>query len=109
MQCNLSHIVNTPSASKHSHGQRYSLIVAWVHAQVSPTEVRRQSSIVKIKKCRYLEASGCVGMVSTVNLYESLPYAKKTISRDSATCYVQAAGVQTEQYRMQGVTPKGLV
>ena len=32
--------------------------------QISPDEVRPQDSIVKIKKCRYLEASGCVGMVS---------------------------------------------
>ncbi|MEW5316241.1 MAG: hypothetical protein WDW38_007622 [Sanguina aurantia] len=30
--------------------------------QVSPTEFRTQSSVVHIKKCRYLEASGCVGM-----------------------------------------------
>mmetsp|Transcript_2068 Transcript_2068/g.3279 ORF Transcript_2068/g.3279 Transcript_2068/m.3279 type:complete len:284 (+) Transcript_2068:2-853(+) len=30
--------------------------------QISPTEVRQQKSIVKIKKCRYLEASGCVGL-----------------------------------------------
>nr|QSV51892.1 DWARF27-like protein [Vector pRS425_DbD27] len=29
--------------------------------KISPTEVRSQNSIVKIKKCRYLEASGCVG------------------------------------------------
>jgi hypothetical protein len=29
---------------------------------VGPGQVRRQRSLVHIKKCRYLEASGCVGM-----------------------------------------------
>jgi hypothetical protein len=29
---------------------------------VGPGQVRRQRSVVHIKKCRYLEASGCVGM-----------------------------------------------
>jgi hypothetical protein len=30
--------------------------------QVAEDKVRRQKSLVYIKKCRYLEASGCVGM-----------------------------------------------
>ena len=30
--------------------------------QVGPEQVRSQRSIVHIKKCRYLESSGCVGM-----------------------------------------------
>eukprot|EP00195_Chlamydomonas_chlamydogama_P006760 CAMPEP_0202905838 /NCGR_PEP_ID=MMETSP1392-20130828/36247_1 /ASSEMBLY_ACC=CAM_ASM_000868 /TAXON_ID=225041 /ORGANISM="Chlamydomonas chlamydogama, Strain SAG 11-48b" /LENGTH=270 /DNA_ID=CAMNT_0049594119 /DNA_START=48 /DNA_END=860 /DNA_ORIENTATION=- len=34
--------------------------------QVGPNEVRVQKSIVKIKKCRYLEASGCVGMCANM-------------------------------------------
>jgi len=34
--------------------------------KVGPNEVRPQDSIVKIKKCRYLEASGCVGMCTNV-------------------------------------------
>jgi len=29
---------------------------------VGEGEVRKQKSLVYIKKCRYLEASGCVGM-----------------------------------------------
>ena len=30
--------------------------------QISETESRVQESVVLIKKCRYLEASGCVGL-----------------------------------------------
>lgn len=30
--------------------------------KVGPNEVRRQKSVVHIKKCRYIESSGCVGM-----------------------------------------------
>lgn len=33
-----------------------------VHLQVRPGLMREQRSVVHIKKCRYLENSGCVGM-----------------------------------------------
>eukprot|EP00798_Chlamydomonas_sp_ICE-L_P014191 gene14191-20160_t len=34
--------------------------------KVSPTESRVQNSVVLIKKCRYLEASGCVGLCTNL-------------------------------------------
>jgi Beta-carotene isomerase D27-like, C-terminal len=34
--------------------------------QVAPGVVRRQRSVVHIKKCRYLEASGCVGLCTNM-------------------------------------------
>eukprot|EP00798_Chlamydomonas_sp_ICE-L_P028392 gene28392-31528_t len=34
--------------------------------KVSPTEQREQRSVVLIKKCRYLEASGCVGLCTNL-------------------------------------------
>jgi len=61
--------------------------------QVAPDQVRRQKSIVHIKKCRYLESSGCVGLcvnmckvsarqasVSSVSDGVSVPASQSTTS-----------------------------
>ena len=34
--------------------------------EVAPGEMREQRSVVHIKKCRYLEASGCVGLCTNM-------------------------------------------
>jgi hypothetical protein len=38
------------------------ILACWCAVQVRPGLLREQCSVVHIKKCRYLESSGCVGM-----------------------------------------------